>query len=113
MQSLFWPAVTVAAVAFTDVMVTSRAINDGQRSSPEREMIAVGGAQLATGFFSGYPVSASSSRTALARSSGATSKHYSLVVAVMILLAPILIGGLLEKIPRPVWQASSSTRPSP
>ncbi len=99
-QSLFWPAVTVAAVAFTDVMVTSRAINDGQRSSPEREMIAVGGAQLATGFFSGYPVSASSSRTALARSSGATSKHYSLVVAVMILLAPILIGGLLEKIPQ-------------
>ena len=63
-------------------------------------MIAVGGAQLATGFFSGYPVSASSSRTALARSSGATSKHYSLVVAVMILLAPILIGGLLEKIPQ-------------
>ena len=98
--SLIWPAVTVAAVAFTDVMVTSRAINDGQRSSPEREMVAVGGAQLATGFFSGYPVSASSSRTALARSSGATSKHYSLVVAGMILLAPVIIGGLLEKIPQ-------------
>jgi SulP family sulfate permease len=98
--SLIWPAATVAAVAFTDVMITSRAINDGSRVSPEREMVALGGAQIATGFFAGYPVSASSSRTALARSSGATSKHYSLVVAAMIIIAPLLIGGVLAMIPQ-------------
>ena len=98
--SLIWLAATVAAVAFTDVMITSRAINDGSRVSPEREMVALGGAQIATGFFAGYPVSASSSRTALARSSGATSKHYSLVVAAMIIVAPLLIGGVLAMIPQ-------------
>lgn len=98
-EALIWPALTVAAVAFTDVMVTSRAISDGSRSNPDREMIALGGAQLATGFFSGYPVSASSSRTALARASGATSRHYSLVVAAVLLIAPVLFGGILSEIP--------------
>lgn len=98
-EALIWPAVTVAAVAFADVMITSRAINDGTRSNPEREMFAIGGAQLATGFFSGYPVSASSSRTALGRASGATSRHYSLVVAGVLIVAPLLIGPILSEIP--------------
>lgn len=98
-EALIWPAATVAAVAFADVMITSRAINDGSRSNPEREMFAIGGAQFATGFFSGYPVSASSSRTALGRASGATSRHYSLVVAAVLLIAPVVIGGVLSKIP--------------
>lgn len=100
LQSLIWPAITVAAVAFTDVMITSRAISDGTRSDPDREMVALGGAQVATGFFGGYPVSASSSRTALAKVSGATSKHYAVVVAAILLIAPLVIGGLLAKIPQ-------------
>ncbi len=99
-QSLVWPAATVAAVAFTDVMITARAINDGTRVNDEREMLGLGGAQLATGFFGGYPVSASSSRTALARASGATSKHYALLVVAMLIIAPLLLGGLLARIPQ-------------
>lgn len=99
MKELIWPALTVAAVAFTDVMVTARAINDGTRVDTNREMVAIGGAQFATGFFGGFPVSASSSRTALARASGATSKHYAFVVIAVILVAPLIFGGLLAKIP--------------
>ncbi|MFI0433689.1 MAG: SulP family inorganic anion transporter [Candidatus Nanopelagicales bacterium] len=100
LQALIWPSITVAAVAFTDVMITSRAISDGSRSDPDREMVALGGAQFATGFFGGYPVSASSSRTALAKVSGATSKHYAVVVAGIILIAPLILGGVLAKIPQ-------------
>lgn len=99
-SALLWPAISVAAVAFADVTVTGRAITDGTRPNTKREMLAIGGSQLATGFFSGYPVSASSSRTALARASGATSRHYSLVVAVVIILAPLLLGGVLSRIPQ-------------
>ncbi len=100
LQALIWPSITVAAVAFTDVMITSRAISDGTRSDPDREMVALGGAQFATGFFGGYPVSASSSRTALAKVSGATSKHYAVVVAGIILIAPLILGAVLAKIPQ-------------
>ena len=99
-KSLVWPAATVAAVAFTDVMVTARAINDDTRVNDEREMLGLGAAQVATGFFGGYPVSASSSRTALARSSGATSKHYALLVVAMLVIAPLLLGSLLARIPQ-------------
>ena len=53
-SALLWPAISVAAVAFADVTVTGRAITDGTRPNTKREMLAIGGSQLATGFFSGY-----------------------------------------------------------
>jgi MFS superfamily sulfate permease-like transporter len=62
--------------------------------------VALGGANLATGLFSGYPISSSSSRTAVAASAGQRTQLAGVVgalaIAVMLLWAP----GLLQALPQ-------------
>ena len=72
--ALLGPASAIALVAYTDVMVAARAFTTQLRVYPSKEMFALAGTQLATGFAGGYPVSASTSRTALAKASGASSR---------------------------------------
>ena len=97
--ALFVPALSIAIVSFTDVMVTSRAFADGQPPDPASEMRAMAAVQGVTGVVGGYPMSASSSRTALAAASGATSKLYSLIVVAVLILGPLLIPGVIAAIP--------------
>jgi len=58
----------VAIVAFADTSVLSRtfAARTGTRVDPNQEMIGLGAANLAAGFFQGFAISSSSSRTPVA-----------------------------------------------
>lgn len=96
---LILPAVSIALVSFTDVMITSRAFSDKEQPNSAVEMRALAGAQLATGVVGGYPMSASGSRTALAYSMGSTSRFYSLYVAAVVIAGPLLIPGVIAKVP--------------
>ncbi len=62
-------ALAIALLAFADTSVLSRsyAARLGQRVDQNRELFALGGANLATGLFQGFPISSSSSRTPVAR----------------------------------------------
>ena len=86
----------VAIVAFADTSVLSRtyAARTNTRVDPNQEMIGLGAANLAAGFFQGFPISSSSSRTPVAEASGAktqlTGVVGALIVALLIIAAPKL-----------------------
>src|SRR5262249_5960740 len=58
----------VALVSFADTSVLSRAYaaRTGKNVNPNQEMVGLGAANLAAGFFQGFPISSSSSRTPVA-----------------------------------------------
>jgi high affinity sulfate transporter 1 len=97
MATLAAAAVGIALVSFADTSVLSRtfAIRGGYRVDPNREMIALGAANAATGFFQGFPVSSSSSRTPVAEQAGAKTQLTGLVgagaIAVMLLFVPNIV----------------------
>ena len=93
---------TVALVSFADTSVLSRAYaaRTGTNVDPNQEMVGLGIANLAAGFFQGFPISSSSSRTPVAEAAGArtqlTGVVGALVVALLLLLAPSLLRNLPE-----------------
>jgi high affinity sulfate transporter 1 len=90
----------VAVVAFADTSVLSRtfAARTGTRVDPNQEMIGLGAANLAAGFFQGFPISSSSSRTPVAEAAGAKTQMTgvvgALIVALVIIAAPMLFKDL-------------------
>jgi high affinity sulfate transporter 1 len=87
----------VALVSFADTSVLSRvyAVRTGTNVDPNQEMVGLGAANLAAGFFQGFPISSSSSRTPVAEAAGArtqlTGVVGALVVALLLLAAPNLL----------------------
>ena len=92
--------VAVAIVSFADTSVLSRtfAAKTGQRVDPNQEMIGLGAANLAAGFFQGFPISSSSSRTPVAEAAGSKTQMTgvvgALIVALLIVAAPMLFQDL-------------------
>ncbi len=99
LEALLVPALSIAVVSYTDVMVTSRAFAEGVPPDPGSEMRALAGVQVATGLTGGYPMSASSSRTALAVAGGAKTRFYSIFVLVVLLAGPLLFPGVIAAVP--------------
>jgi high affinity sulfate transporter 1 len=94
-------ALGIALVAATDTSVLSRtfAIRRGEETDQDRELIALGGANVATGLFSGMPVSSSASRTPVAEAAGARTQLTSVVGAVAIATMLVAAPGLLADLP--------------
>ena len=86
----------VAIVSFADTSVLSRtfAARAKLRVDPNQELVGLGAANLAAGFFQGFAVSSSSSRTPVAEAAGAktqlTGVVGALIVALLIIAAPML-----------------------
>ena len=90
----------VALVSFADTSVLSRvyAARAGRFVDPNQEMVALGAANLAAGFFQGMPISASTSRTPVAEAAGArtqlTGVVGALAVAGLLVFAPNMLASL-------------------
>jgi high affinity sulfate transporter 1 len=91
----------MAMVSFADTSVLSRAYAArlGARVDPNQEMVGLGVANLATGFFQGFPISSSSSRTPVAEAAGARTQLTSVVGALAIALLLLAAPNLLEDLP--------------
>ena len=91
----------VALVSFADTSVLSRvyAAKTGTRVDPNQEMVGLGAANLAAGFFQGFPISSSSSRTPVAEAAGAKTQLTSIVGALAIVLLLLLAPQLLQNLP--------------
>jgi MFS superfamily sulfate permease-like transporter len=89
-------AAGIAIVAFGDSSVLSRTFSmaDGDDVDKDQEMVAVGAANLACGALGGFPICASSSRTPVARESGARTQLTGVVGAVVVALLLLLAPGL-------------------
>jgi len=87
----------IALVSFADTSVLSRvyAARTAVYVDPNQEIVGLGVANLAAGFFQGFPISSSSSRTPVAEASGAktqlTGVVGALAIAVLLLAAPNLL----------------------
>lgn len=91
----------VALVSFADTSVLSRAYAAKTRSyvNPNQEMIGLGAANLAAGFFQGFPVSSSASRTPVAEAAGARTQLTGVVGALSVGLLLVVAPDLLKYLP--------------
>ena len=91
----------VALVSFADTSVLSRAFAArlGDRVDPNQEMVGLGAANLITGFFQGFPISSSGSRTPVAEAAGARTQLTSVVGALAIAFLLLAAPNLLQHLP--------------
>ena len=93
--------VAVALVSFADTSVLSRAYaaRTGTNVDPNQEMVGLGAANLAAGFFQGFPISSSSSRTPVAEAAGARTQLTGVVGALAVALLLLAAPNLLQHLP--------------
>lgn len=91
----------VALVSFADTSVLSRAYAARTRTyvDPNQEMVGLGAANLAAGFFQGFPISSSSSRTPVAEAAGARTQLTGIVGALAVALLLVAAPDLLRNLP--------------
>ena len=114
---MFAGALGIALVSLTDTISNSTAFaaRSGQEVRGNQEMIGIGAANLAVGFFQGFPVSTSGSRTAVAERSGSKTQLTGVTGAVLVLLMLVLVPGLYKRIQRrdaggAIWSGGRSRR---
>ncbi len=91
----------VALVSFADTSVLSRTYAARLRTpvDPNQEMLGLGLANVAAGFFQGFPISSSSSRTPVAEAAGAKTQLTGVVGALAIALLLLFTPSLLQDLP--------------
>ena len=91
----------IALVSFADTSVLSRsyAARTGTHVDPNQEMVGLGAANLAAGFFQGFPISSSSSRTPVAEAAGARTQLTGVVGALAVALLLLVAPNLLQHLP--------------
>lgn len=101
LRTLIPAAVGIAFVAFADTSVLSRSYAGrlGQKVDQNQELAVLGVANAATGLFQGFPLSTSSSRTAVAEDVGARSQVAGLVGAVVLAVLLLAGTGLVRNLP--------------
>jgi len=100
-------AFAIAVVSLTDTISTASAFaaRTGEEVDGTREMIGIGASNIAAGFFQGFPVSTSGSRTAVAEQAGAKTQVTGLVGALAITFILVAVPGLLRNLPQPTLAA--------
>ncbi len=95
-------AAGVTLVSLTDTIATSSsfAARRGDEVNPNQEMIGIGASNIMAGFFQGFAVSTSGSRTAVAEQSGAKSQVTGVVGAGIVLLMLVAFSSLFADLPQ-------------
>lgn len=105
--TLFLAAAGMAFVTLADTSALSRAFatEAGDQVDPNQEIAALGLANVAAGLFSGFPLSASSSRTAVAKTAGAHTQLVGVIGALAILALLAFANDVTERLPTPALAA--------
>ncbi len=100
-------ALGIALVSLTDTISTASAFAARTRAEvrADQEMVGIGAANIAAGFFQGFPVSTSGSRTAVAEQAGARSQLTGVVGAGAITGMLLFLPWLLQNLPQPTLAA--------
>jgi SulP family sulfate permease len=95
-------ALAVGAIGLIEATAIARTIasQTGQRLDSNQEFVGQGLANIACGFFSGYTVSGSFTRTTINYEAGARTPFSSVFSGVFVLLAMIIFGPLAAYVPR-------------
>lgn len=81
------------------------ALKHGYRFDANRELLALGGANLLAGLGHGFPISGGMSQSLVNESGGARTPISSLVAALILLTITVAFSGLLRDLPQPVLAA--------
>ena len=96
-------AVTIAVVASIETLLSLQAIDRldplKRRSPPDRELLAQGAANTVSGFFGGLPVTAVIVRSGANLSAGGRQRMSALWHGVLLLVALLFAGAMLNRIP--------------
>jgi MFS superfamily sulfate permease-like transporter len=96
LRELLLPAFTVLIVGFSDDVLTARSFARRKETiAANRELLALGTANVGASLVHGFPVSSSASRTAIGVAAGSRTQLYSLtaaaaVAAVLLFARPVL-----------------------
>ena len=101
MRALAAGALAITLVSFADTSVLSRtfALRGGYVVDQNQELVALGAANLFAGFFQGFSISSSSSRTPVAESAGAKTQLTGVVGALCIALLLVFAPAMLQNLP--------------
>jgi len=97
----------IAVVSLADTISVSSifAGRSGQEVRANQEMVGIGTANIAVGLFTGFPISTSGSRTAVAERAGAKTQLTGLVGAAVIVVMLVFVPGLMQWLPQPTLAA--------
>ena len=100
-------ALGLALLSFADTAATGRSFSekDGEETDPDRELVALAGADLAGSLISGYPISASPSRTGASEAAGSRTQLTGLVAAATVLAVLLFLTGPMAYLPTPALAA--------
>jgi len=99
-HELLLPAFTVLIVGFSDDVVTARSFaRRDEEIVANRELLALGIANVGSSLVRGFPVSSSGTRTAIAISAGRKTQVYSLATAASILVVLLVARPVLSRFP--------------
>ena len=95
-------AVAIAFLAFSDGILLAQtfAEKNGYEVDPNRELVALGSANILAGVWQGFPVSASQSRTSIVDSAGGLTQVAQLLLALGLLVFLFLLTGLIALLPK-------------
>jgi sulfate permease, SulP family len=107
LTAMLAPALGIAFVGYTDNILTGRAFasRHAETVDPQRELLALGAANLGAGLLQGFPVSSSGSRTAIGDAVGGRTQLAGLVTVACTLLALLPLRPLLSAFPVPALAA--------
>jgi SulP family sulfate permease len=99
---LLLPAAAFALIAFADAVATVRtfARRHGYEVDANRELTALGTANLVGGLTSGFPVSSSNSRSAVNDATGARSQLAVVIAAIVVGIFLLIAMPLIEPLPK-------------
>jgi high affinity sulfate transporter 1 len=102
LQTLLAAAAGIVFVSLADTIATSSsfAAKRGEEVDPNQEMIGIGSANIAAGFFQGFAVSTSGSRTAVAEQTGSKTQVTGLVGAGVVTVMLLFVPGLVANLPQ-------------
>jgi sulfate permease, SulP family len=107
MRALLPNSLVIVFVGFMESISVAKyiAAKTGYTVDPNRELMGLGAANLASAFFSGYPVTGGLSRTAVNHQAGARTQLAAVITAATILLVLIALTPLFYYLPNAVLGA--------
>jgi sulfate permease, SulP family len=94
------PGASPASHGFSDDVLTARSFaRSGETIKANRELLALGAANVGSGLVRGFPISSSATRTAIAVTTGSRTQLYSLAAAATVAAALLFARPVLSRFP--------------
>ncbi len=102
LKSLWPSALGIALMSFTESIAVGRtfARHDDPPAAPNRELIALGAANIAGSFFQSFPAGGGASQTAVNSRAGARTQVAELVTAAMVVATLLFLSSFLSLLPQ-------------